>query len=160
MTRSLDRFDLSPLPWAWPVPASSLRRVGQSVLSDRDGSGRPHFGVDLFAPVSSPILCAQAGRVVRIIDGRKSTETGKRRAGLWVDIASEGYLCRYLHMGQVLVKPAQQMKRGALIGFLADNPAGEPHLHFEIRRSDFVNGKYGDAVDPLLLLPKRDHGHV
>ena len=153
-------FDLTPKPWAWPVPLSSLRSVGQSVLADRDGSGRPHYGVDLFAPVSSPILAAQSGRVVRIVDGRRSTEAGKRRAGLWVDIACDGLLCRYLHMGDVTIRANQQIRRGALVGFLGENPAGAPHLHFEIRRSDVVSGKYGDAVDPLLLLPKRNQDHV
>ena len=155
-----DSFDLAPVPWVWPVPRASLKRIGQSVLSDRDGSGRPHYGLDLFAAASSPILAAQTGRVVRIVDGRRSTETGKRRAGLWLDILASGFLCRYLHMGQVLLQVNQTVKRGALIGFLGENPAGEPHLHFEIRRSDVVNGKYGDAVDPLLLLPKRMQDNV
>ena len=157
---SPDTFDLAPRPWVWPVPLSSLRSVGQSVLADRDGSGRPHYGVDLFAPVSSPILAAQSGRVVRIIDGRRSTEAGKRRAGLWVDILCDGLLCRYLHLGDVTIKANQQIRRGALVAFLGANPAGAPHLHFEIRRSDVVNGRYGDAVDPLLLLPKRIQNHV
>jgi hypothetical protein len=40
----------------------------------------------------------------------------------------------------VVTEPIRQIKRGALIGFLGENPAGEPHLHFEIRRSDVVNG--------------------
>lgn len=157
---SADTFDLAPSPWVWPVPLSSLRRVGQSVLADRDGKGRPHFGLDLFAPQSSPVLAAQSGRVVRIVDGRRSPEEGKRRAGLWVDVACDGLLCRYLHMGDVTIRANQQIRRGALVGFLGENPAGVPHLHFEIRRSDVVSGKYGDAVDPLLLLPKRNQDHV
>ncbi len=157
---AFERFEQAPAPWVWPVPRVSLKRVGQSVLSDRDGSGRPHFGLDVFAAESSPILAAQTGRVVRIVDGRRSNEPRKRRAGLWIDILASGFLCRYLHMGQVLLQINQTVKRGALIGFLGENPAGEPHLHFEIRRSDVVNGKYGDAVDPLLLLPKRMQDNV
>ena len=155
-----ERFEQAPAPWVWPVPRASLKRIGQSVLSDRDGSGRPHYGLDLFAAASSPILAAQTGRVVRIVDGRRSTEPRKRRAGLWIDILASGFLCRYLHMGQVLLQINQTVKRGALIGFLGENPAGEPHLHFVIRRSDVVSGKYGDAVDPLLLLPKRMQDNV
>jgi murein DD-endopeptidase MepM/ murein hydrolase activator NlpD len=157
---AFERFEQAPAPWVWPVPRASLKRVGQSVLSDRDGSGRPHFGLDVFAAASSPVLAAQAGQVVRIVDGRRSNEPGKRRAGLWIDILASGLLCRYLHMGQVLLRVNQAVRRGGLIGFLGENPAGEPHLHFEIRRNDAVNGRYGDAVDPLLLLPKRTQDNV
>ena len=67
---SLDSFELSPPAWVWPVPRPSLRRVGQSVLQDRDGKGRPHYGLDIFAPVGTPILSAQSGLVGRIVDVR------------------------------------------------------------------------------------------
>ncbi len=151
---SLDTFELSPPAWVWPVPRPSLRRVGQSVLQDRDGKGRPHYGLDIFAPVGTPILSAQSGRVVRIVDGRRSAESGKRRAGLWVDcLTDNGLLCRYLHMGEVRLIANQEIRRGALIGYLGKNPAGEPHLHFEIRKRDVIDQHYGDAIDPLIVLP-------
>ena len=73
---SADTFDLAPSPWAWPVPLSSLRRVGQSVLTDRDGKGRPHFGLDLFAPLSSPILAAQSGASSMVEGAPKRASAG------------------------------------------------------------------------------------
>lgn len=153
---SQDFFDLRPSSaLVWPVPLASLRRVGQSVLSDRDGKGRPHYGLDLFAPAETPILSAGDGRIVRVVDGRNSPDLARVRAGLWVDVAGQDWLFRYLHMGSVVVSAESKIKRGALIGFLADNRNGEPHLHFEIRRTDAVNGRYGDAIDPLRLLPTR-----
>jgi hypothetical protein len=56
--------------------------------------------LDLFAPLSSPILAAQAGRVVRIVDGRRSTERASAAPGCG-SISLCGLLCRYLHMGDV-----------------------------------------------------------
>lgn len=153
---SPDFFDLRPSSaLVWPVPLASLRRVGQSVLSDRDGKGRPHYGLDLFAAAETPILSAGDGRIVRVVDGRNSPELARVRAGLWVDVAGPDWLFRYLHMGSVVVSAESKIKRGALIGFLADNRNGEAHLHFEIRRTDATNGRYGDAIDPLRLLPAR-----
>jgi murein DD-endopeptidase MepM/ murein hydrolase activator NlpD len=153
---SPDFFDLRPSSaLVWPVPLASLRRVGQSVLSDRDGKGRPHYGLDLFAAADTPILSAGDGRIVRVVDGRQSPELAKRRAGLWVDVLGQEWLLRYLHLGSVIVGADAKIKRGALIGFLADNQNGEPHLHFEIRHSKVTQGRYGDAVDPLRLLPPR-----
>ena len=58
------------------------------------------------------------------------------------------------------VQLGQRVQPGDLIGTVgARGESGvydsQPHLHFEIRRSDAINGKYGDALDPLLILPKR-----
>lgn len=148
-----DSFDLTPTHGiVWPLPLASLSRVGQSVLADRDGKGRPHYGIDLFAPAGTVILCAAAGRVVRVVDGRTSTDPHRRRAGLWVDIFVMGLLFRYLHLTSVIVTENQTIQTGRVIGFLGSAP---DHLHFEIRRHDAIEGKYGDAIDPLRLLPKR-----
>ena len=146
-----DRFDLAPpVELLWPIARSSLIRVGQTVMADRNGAGRPHYGIDLFALPGSPILSASAGIVVRVRDGRSSTDINKRRAGLWVDVkSSTGLLFRYLHLDTTDLSDNMKTSRGGLIGFLGHNT----HLHFEIRKSDTNNGRYGDAIDPLRLLP-------
>lgn len=150
---TLDDFDLSPGSYAWPVPAASLREVRQTVMADRDGKGRPHYGVDLKAPPGTPILASTAGRVLRIVDGRTSTDEHQFRAGLWVDIVGiSGLVFRYLHLTTSILTVSQFVKQRAIVGFLGSKP---DHLHFEIRRHDVINGKYGEAIDPLKLLPRR-----
>lgn len=148
---TFDNFDLGGSPLAWPIPAGSLTRIGQSVLPDRDGTGRPHFGVDLFAPAHTPVLSASGGRVLLVRDGRTSTDLKKRRAGLWLEVSFEGLVYRYMHLGSVVKAEGERVRPGMLVGFVAPNAAGEPHLHFEIRRGTAK----GDALDPLRLLPHR-----
>lgn len=153
----------------WPLPLSALTRIGQSVMKDRNGKGRPHYGVDLFAPADTPVLSAEAGRVIRVEDGRNSKAESRRRAGLWVDVQGQaGRVFRYLHLGRADVEPDQLVKQGQQIGAVAaagasglgDEP-NETHLHFEIRESDWKRGPdgkgaYGPALDPLAVLPGRE----
>lgn len=147
---SFDTFDLEGSRLLWPIPEASLIRVGQSVLADRDGNGRPHYGVDLYAPEDTPVLASVAGRVLVVVDGRGSSDSHKRRAGLWIEVGADGLVYRYMHLGSVLKTAGQRIDRGALLGFVGPNVRG-PHLHFEIRRGTAK----GAAIDPLMLLPRR-----
>lgn len=158
-----------PGPVSWPLPLVALLRIGQSVLTDRNGKGRPHHGVDLYAAADTPVLSAQAGRVLRVEDGRVSKSEARRDAGLWVDVlGAGGRVFRYLHLGSSNVKPEQTVKQGQQIGTIAaagtsglSKDPKETHLHFEIRESDWTTGadgkgRYGKALDPLSLLPGRE----
>jgi murein DD-endopeptidase MepM/ murein hydrolase activator NlpD len=142
---------------AWPVDIELITRVGDAVTPDRDGKGRPHYGLDLMAPAGTPVKAAQAGRVLRVIDGRASSDEKRRNAGLWVDVlGTDGLVYRYMHLGTASVEAEAQLARGGVLGTVA--AAGESgsgkasHLHFEIRRSD---APYGDAINPLRMLPPR-----
>lgn len=138
----------------WPVDNPS---IGQSVLRDRDGKGRPHKGVDLFVPAGSEVRAMRAGKVKRVVDGRNSADESRRRAGLWIDIvARDGRLYRYLHLGTAKVRAGQTVRAGTPIGTVAPaftSGAGErAHLHLEVREHDWRNGEYGKPIDPLTLL--------
>lgn len=151
-----DRASSSTPNPVWPVERPE---IGQSVLRNRDGRGRPHRGVDLFVPAGSVVKAMRGGTVRRVVDGRGSTDEHRRRAGLFVDIAGrDGRVYRYLHMGSVRVRAGQQVKAGAAIGTVADahtsGTGAKPHLHLEIRASDWKDGDYGPALDPLSLLKK------
>lgn len=147
----------------WPLPLPELQRVGDSVMTDR-GNGRPHNGLDLYAPAGTVVRSASAGTVLRVQDGRTSPRERARRAGLFVDVRGpEGYVYRYLHLQDTPLRAGERLSPGALVGTLAakgtpDLERTGPHLHFEIRRSD-VSGPardYGPPLDPLRLLPPRD----
>ena len=145
---------------SWPIARAQIHRVGQSVLTDRNGKGRPHKGIDLFAAAGTSVLAAQRGRVLRVVDGRSGTSVSQRRAGLFIDVLGRDALVyRYLHLGEARVQSGQQVSQGHVLGTIAaahtSGLAEAPHLHFEIRMADVDHGKkdYGTSIDPLRLLP-------
>lgn len=163
IAQNQQKFPMKPLDLLWPISERKIKRIGQSVLADRDGTGRPHKGVDIFADSRTSVQAAGPGRVIRVIDGRSSDSESKRKAGLWIDIVSTNdaskNVYRYLHLGEAFVKAGDQVEQGAILGTIADpNTSGlgnEPHLHFEIRRTDYTNLRqdYGEPIDPLIQLP-------
>lgn len=144
----------------WPIARAQIERVGESVLADRNGQGRPHKGVDIFAAAGTEVLAAQGGRVLRVVDGRQSQSASQRRAGLFVDVrGNDALVYRYLHMGGTQVEAGAAIPQGTALGTVAppftSGLAETPHLHFEIRQGDFDRSRqdYGTPVDPLRLLP-------
>lgn len=147
----------------WPIAETLIKRVGQSVMRDRDGKGTPHYGLDIFAPSGTSVRAATGGTVVRVTDGRSSSDEGKRRAGLWIDIRDgTGKVHRYLHLGDANVKAGQAVTQGQELGTIAKERTSGlgdsgPHVHYEIRETDWLAliGNYGKAIDPLTNLPTR-----
>ena len=144
----------------WPIAREAIRRVGQSVLADRNGKGRPHKGIDILAPAGTPVIAAQGGQVLRVVDGRGAATDSTRRAGLFIDIkGSDALIYRYLHLGESLVAAGQTLGKGDALGRVAaahtSGLGKAPHLHFEIRLGDVDHRlkDYGTSIDPLRLLP-------
>lgn len=144
----------------WPIARAQLHRVGQSVLADRNGQGRPHKGIDLFADGGTPVLAAQQGHVLRVVDGRNGKRASQQRAGLFIDVLGMDMLVyRYLHLGEARVRAGQTVNQGSVLGTVAAaHTSGlreTPHLHFEIRQKNVDRNRedYGPPVDPLRLLP-------
>ncbi len=103
------------------------------------GESRFHSGVDLAAPVGTPVKAAAAGRVARIwVD---------EEYGLAVEIEHSGdFRTLYAHLNRVTADEGQEVSSGDTIGTSGDSGrTSGPHLHFEIRTDD-------RAVDPLPLL--------
>lgn len=142
-----------------PIEGKHLLRIGESVTEHRAGSGRAHKGLDLFAPVGSPVLSAVSGKVLRVIDGSASTRRSGQRAGWFVDIlGSDGLIYRYLHLAdKPTVRAGQGIPAGAKLGAVGTSgiQRSGPHVHFEIRRGDYSEQRrnYGEPVDPLTVLP-------
>lgn len=118
----------------------------KGVLSSKYGWrwGRMHRGIDIAAPVGTPIFAAAEGVVVK---------SGWNRGGYGnlVDIQhADGTVTRYAHNYRLLVQPGQQVEQGQQISLMGSTGRSTgPHLHFEVRPS----GK--GAVNPIALLPKK-----
>jgi lysostaphin len=104
-----------------------------------------HKGIDVAAPVGTPIVAVAPGVVVR--SGWNSGGYGNL-----VDIKhSDGSLSRYAHNSRLMVKAGQQVEQGQQIAAMGStgNSTG-PHCHFEIH----LSGK--GAVNPMAYLPHRN----
>lgn len=106
--------------------------------------GRMHRGVDIAAPVGTPIVAAAPGVVER--SGWNSGGYGNL-----VDIRHpDGSLTRYAHNSRLLVRPGQRVAQGEQIAEMGSTGYSTgPHLHFEIHASG------GGTVNPMAYLPNR-----
>jgi murein DD-endopeptidase MepM/ murein hydrolase activator NlpD len=97
---------------------------------------RPHEGIDVSAPMGSPVVAPAAGVVSRV-----TRETGY---GLVLEVEhGNGIETKYAHLSRVNVRPGQRVTRGQQIANVGNSGLSTgPHLHYEIH----VNGR---VVDPL-----------
>ena len=109
------------------------------------GGLRMHAGVDLAAPVGSPIFATDSGRI--------SSAGWERGYGLAAAIDHGGGLqTRYGHMSKLNVLPGQQVQKGQVIGFVGSTGRSTgPHLHYEVRY-------LGRAINPLFAAAVRKSG--
>jgi murein DD-endopeptidase MepM/ murein hydrolase activator NlpD len=104
--------------------------------------GRAHKGIDIAAPVGTPIVAAADGVVT--VSGHDSGGFGNR-----VDIQhADGTRTLYGHNSRLLVAVGQHVKQGQQIAAMGSTGRSTgPHLHFEFH----VSG--GSAVNPVAYLP-------
>lgn len=113
----------------WPVQGKFERGFGSD-------NGR-HKGVDISAPVGTPVRTTTQGRIGRV-DRIGGTANGKF---VTVINGSEEYL--FLHLSQTLASPGQAVQSGDVIGLVGSTGFSTgPHLHWQ----KHVNGR---PVDPL-----------
>jgi murein DD-endopeptidase MepM/ murein hydrolase activator NlpD len=87
---------------------------------------RPHTGIDVVAPVGTPVVAAARGRVAFV------GEQGDY--GLMIDIDhGYGHVTRYAHLSAFNVRAGQLVMRGDTIGAVGQSGlAVGPHLHYEV----------------------------
>jgi murein DD-endopeptidase MepM/ murein hydrolase activator NlpD len=107
--------------------------------------GKFHDGIDLAAPLGTPIHAAGAGTVVKV--GPMSGY------GLTIFIRhSNGDVSFYGHMARVFVKLGQRVTTGQVIAPVGNEGFSTgPHLHFSVYRG----GVSGPAIDPKPWLAAR-----
>jgi murein DD-endopeptidase MepM/ murein hydrolase activator NlpD len=105
-----------------------LNPISNALVSSPFGFrwGRPHQGIDLAAPVGTPIQSAENGKVVY--------SSWKQGYGNFVVVDhGHGFETHYAHCSKILVHLGQSVKKGQLIARVGNtgNSTG-PHLHFEV----------------------------
>lgn len=128
-------------PLSMPAPITSLFGWRTHPIF---GGQRFHSGTDLGAPLGTPIVATQAGRVA-IADFLGGY-------GLTVILRHEddNLESRYAHMARLLVDPGDWVEQGDVIGLVGNtgNSTG-PHLHFELRQ---LTADGWVALNPDLLI--------
>ena len=123
----------------WPAPGI-LSGVFGSRRIDNGVPMAAHYGVDMAAPVGTPII-APADGVVSISDDYYLD------GGLTLIDHGQGVSTAYLHQSKRLVKAGEAVKRGQRIGLIgATGRATGPHLHwamnwFEVRLDPSLSTK-------------------
>lgn len=117
------------------VPTSNYKISATFGQSGPYWSSGRHTGLDFAAPMGTPIVAVDDGKVVA---------AGPAGAyGTMIEVAhGDGTRSLYAHLSGIDVRKGQQVARGERIGALGNtgNSTG-PHLHFEI-------SKNGTPVDP------------
>jgi murein DD-endopeptidase MepM/ murein hydrolase activator NlpD len=123
-----------PALFDWPVQGAIIGSYGLST------AGKRNDGVNIAAPVGTPVRAAADGEVVY----RGSELDGY--GNLILIKHEDGFVTAYAHNDAMLVKKGDRVRQGQVIAKVGQTgSASEPQLHFEIRQ----NLK---AVDPVALL--------
>ena len=105
---------------------------------------RVHKGIDIRAPLGSPIMAFKGGVVTKA--------EYNRTYGYMVDIQQDdGLLARYAHMSQILTHKGARVTKGLRIGRIGSTGRSTgPHLHFELLRDN-------RQTNPMVFLNSLDH---
>jgi murein DD-endopeptidase MepM/ murein hydrolase activator NlpD len=108
--------------------------------------GVTHYGVDIAAPIGTPVLAAKAGVVQRA-----GTATG---FGYAVYIrGDDGAVTVYGHVNRYYVAAGERVSAGERIAEVGNRGQSTgPHLHFEVHPSGAM---YGGQIDPVPWLRSR-----
>ena len=152
--------------WATPVFAQDVawpRRGARSfgfLRRRADGTKRRHNGVDLFAPLGTPVLAVDDGVVVH---AAREYVPGFSHYGRTVVLkTASGPYVLYSHLDSVDVERGQQVRRASRIGTVGDTAftraepdrrfqRSAPHLHLEVSPRPYPQSSTAARIDPTAL---------
>ena len=130
-------FFWASLPSTWPAHGWVTSEFGER--RGWGGHGRLHEGIDIAAPVGTPIMASGDGMI---------TSTGYDHGyGMTVRVDhGYGITTVYAHCSAMYVTEGQRVKRGMLIAAIGNTGRSTgPHLHYEVRVD-------GVPVNPMLYV--------
>ena len=134
ISNHVKRMESTPsiMPTAGWLTSHFTRRRFHPVLH----ISRPHEGIDVSAPMGSPIVAPANGVVMRV-----ARESGY---GNVLEINhGNGIVTKYAHTSRIFVRQGQRVTRGEKVAAVGNSGLSTgPHLHYEIH----INGR---VVDPL-----------
>lgn len=126
---------------AFPVADDAAAITGH-YLEPRDGGARRHRGIDILAPLGTPVVAAADGVIERV------EETERGGLVVWLRETATNRSHYYAHLQTQQVRRGDRVRAGEPVGTVGTTGnASEtaPHLHFGVYRS-------GSPVNPSLFL--------
>ena len=124
-----------PVPFLWPVQGGVLT----SSFGPRDASY--HDGIDISAPVGTPVRAARGGRVLY-------SDTLRGYGNLIILEHDGGYATVYAHNRENRADLGDVVRQGEQIATVGETgKTSGPNLHFEIRKDNI-------ARNPIFFLPE------
>ena len=138
------------IPSIVPISGFSPLQTGASVgrkIHPFYKNVREHTGLDLVAPVGTPVFCTAVGRVVEVV--RSGKGMGNR---VTVDHGG-GFRTFYAHLDEIAVSQGQTVRQGTRLGKVGQSGSCfAPCLHYEVQRDgipqDPVNYFFAE-LDPV-----------
>jgi murein DD-endopeptidase MepM/ murein hydrolase activator NlpD len=142
--------DMPSPPLRFSLPANGRLSSGFGLRRYFNGQPRaPHSGLDIAAPVGTPVLAPASGIVIAAGDYFFNGRT------VFLD-HGQGLISMYNHLNRVSVKPGARLERGDVVGEigLTGRTTG-PHLHWTVSLNNV-------RVDPALFIenPRNVSGHT
>lgn len=142
-------------PGALLIPVTGITAVQLSdTFADKRGSERSHEALDIMAPLQTPVVAVDDGKVVKLFDSVPGGLT------VYQYDASGTFAYYYAHLDSYAadLEEGQELKRGDLIGYVGATGNADPlapHLHFAI----FLLGPEkqwwkGTAINPYPLFQR------
>jgi murein DD-endopeptidase MepM/ murein hydrolase activator NlpD len=129
---------LRAAPSVWPVRGWVTSHFGWRD-SPHGGGKKRHVGLDISAPIGTPIVAAADGHVI-------FAAYNKAYGNVIVIDHGYGLTSKYAHCSKFIAQPGDRVKREELIARVGNTGRSTgPHLHFEVRED-------GVPTNPLKFL--------